>query len=177
MLNNAGIRRGTISSQLKTRISHIPFCPVPYFTASILPDHPIITHPLTMADDDNITQHALVSSWFLGPRAENFQVLHDLFGTVLNHQAQARKTLYAGDPEFITEGMKELEDYQNSIKTLTSDVDKLSLELAAKSVPFWSPRYNAHMNMDVALSSIVGCMWIDLLFSLLTEVTTDNIQT
>ncbi|KAK4668537.1 uncharacterized protein QC764_708110 [Podospora pseudoanserina] len=111
-----------------------------------------------MADDDNITQHALVSSWFLGPRAENFQVLHDLFGTVLNHQAQARKTLYAGDPEFITEGMKELEDYQNSIKTLTSDVDKLSLELAAKSVPFWSPRYNAHMNMDVALSSIVGYM-------------------
>jgi hypothetical protein len=110
-----------------------------------------------MAVEENQAKHALVSSWFLGPRAENFDVLNNLFQKVLSDQAAARKTLSAGDPIFITPEMKELDVYKNSIETLAKGVNDLSFDLATHTVPFWSPRYNAHMNMDTALSSIIGC--------------------
>lgn len=112
-----------------------------------------------MEYDENQTQHALVSSWFLGPRAENFDILSNLFQRVLVDQELARKRLSEGDPQFITEQMKELEVYKRSIEALASNVEKLSTDMATHSVPFWSPRYNAHMNMDTALASIIGCLY------------------
>lgn len=99
----------------------------------------------------------MVSSWFLGPRAENFDVLNNLFQKVLSDQAPARKKLSTGEPIFITEEMKELDVYKKSIALLTEHVNDLSVDLAAHTVPFWSPRYNAHMNMDTALPSVIGC--------------------
>ncbi|KAL8284400.1 hypothetical protein RB597_001861 [Gaeumannomyces tritici] len=113
-----------------------------------------------MAVDENQAKHALVSSWFLGPRAENFDILKSLFGKVLDHQKDARVRLSeaSGDPIFITKEMEELEIYKASVAKLNNDMSELSLGLANHSVPFWSPRYNAHMNMDTTMSSIIGYM-------------------
>ncbi|KAK4224626.1 pyridoxal phosphate-dependent transferase [Podospora fimiseda] len=112
--------------------------------------------------DENQIKHALVSSWFLGPRAENVDVLQTLFGYALNRQQQARRNLAQDDDIdkdiFITQEMKDLDIYKESIKTLTDNTIKLSNELAAHSVPFWSPRYNAHMNMDTTMASVIGYM-------------------
>ncbi|KAM3425840.1 hypothetical protein NHJ13734_009884 [Beauveria thailandica] len=114
----------------------------------------------TQADiDENQAKHALVSSWFLGPRAENMDVLQSLFSKVLERQKQTRVELAAQDQDiFITEEMKALEIYQQSIHRLTGNSTYLSDKLAKHSVPFWSPRYNAHMNMDTTLASIIGYM-------------------
>lgn len=102
-------------------------------------------------------EHAKVGSWFLGPRAENFQVLSDLFNKVLKDQQQARAAIYPDDPAFITGAMMEASSFKEAIVKLEKGVDELSLNLATHSIPFWSPRYNAHMNMDTALPSIIGC--------------------
>jgi len=43
-----------------------------------------------------------------------------------------------------------------NIKKLQNLVNQLGPQLAKNSVPFWSARYNAHMNMDTSLPGIVG---------------------
>lgn len=101
--------------------------------------------------------HARVGSYFLGPKAENFHVLSELMGKVLQDQQTVRQNLYRDDPAFITPGMMEAESYTESVDELRDYVKELSEDLALHSIPFWSPRYNAHMNMDVALPSIIGC--------------------
>ncbi|KAH6843410.1 pyridoxal-dependent decarboxylase domain protein [Chaetomium sp. MPI-CAGE-AT-0009] len=111
--------------------------------------------------DENQAKHALVSSWFLGPRAENGDVLGRLFKQALDRQKKARVHLANEDKDkdlFITEEMQKLEIYQQSIRKLTNDTTELSEKLARHSVPFWSPRYNAHMNMDTTMASIIGYM-------------------
>ncbi|QYT03139.1 hypothetical protein H0G86_010106 [Trichoderma simmonsii] len=102
--------------------------------------------------------HARVGSYFLGPKAENFDILSELMGKVLADQKTVRQNLYHDDPEFITSSMMQASTYTESIDELRGYVNKLSENLALHSIPFWSPRYNAHMNMDVALPSIIGYM-------------------
>ncbi|KAG6354647.1 hypothetical protein INS49_004665 [Diaporthe citri] len=111
-----------------------------------------------MADVDHRLEHARVGSWFLGPRAENFDLLKDFFAHILDDQQAARKGIYKQDPDFITDDMKKSEVFTASISQLWNDVKALSKGLADHSIPFWSPRYNAHMNMDTAMSSIIGYM-------------------
>jgi hypothetical protein len=119
-------------------------------TTGIQPDHV----------NDNQARHALVRSWFLGPQAENVGVLKELLNEALDHQGQTRVDFAKAHEDndlFITQGMKDLNIYQNSINTLFKNTRKLSKNLAKHSVPFWSPRYNAHMNMDTTMASIIGC--------------------
>lgn len=108
-------------------------------------------------DDANTLAHAKVGSWFLGPRAENFHILESFFRLILDEQRTARQSIYNDDPDFITQGMMETTSFQDSIEKLQADVRGLSGSLATGSIPFWSPRYNAHMNMDTTMPSIIGC--------------------
>ncbi|KAF9769130.1 hypothetical protein IL306_013492 [Fusarium sp. DS 682] len=103
-------------------------------------------------------QHARVGSYFLGPRAENFELLSEFFTYVLNEQKNTRENLYKDDPAFITQDMMKTEEFQGSIAQLREDVKEISKNLSTNSIPFWSPRYNAHMNMDTAMPSIIGYM-------------------
>lgn len=109
-----------------------------------------------MPDTGN-SRHAAVSSWFLGPRAENFEYLEKLFKRVLDGQKEARVNLYPQDAEFITDDIQADEMFKESLQTLELELETISTVLAKHSVPFWSPRYNAHMNMDVTMPSIIGC--------------------
>jgi hypothetical protein len=119
-----------------------------------------------MSLDDNQLEHAKVGSWFLGPHAENFDVLSQLFNKVLDGQRKARQELYPEDPKFITEGMQDLDIYKTSVKAFEDNVQALSNDLATTSVPFWSPRYNGHMCMDTAMASIIGCEQNPVILSL-----------
>lgn len=117
--------------------------------------------------DHDRLEHSKVGSWFLGPRAENFQLLSDLFQSVLADQQKARVSLYPHDPAFITGAMMETSSFKSSVAKLKEGVAQLSTDLATHSIPFWSPRYNAHMNMDTALPSIIGCKFSFCLISCL----------
>ncbi|KZZ90231.1 hypothetical protein AAL_07332 [Moelleriella libera RCEF 2490] len=106
--------------------------------------------------EENEAKHALASSWSLGPRVEALEVLQSLFEQALKRHKQTRDELANEDRYFfITEDMKKLDIYQESIAPRETNSESLSEIPAKHSVPFWSPRYNAHMNMDTTLASII----------------------
>ncbi|KAK6531098.1 hypothetical protein TWF281_007923 [Arthrobotrys megalospora] len=101
-------------------------------------------------------RHPAVASWFLGPRAENFKYLAQSFLRVLHGQKEARINLFPNDPDFITSEIQSNELFQQSIEYLNKQVDLLSQQLSVNSIPFWSPRYNGHMNMDTTMPALIG---------------------
>ncbi|KAE8356184.1 pyridoxal phosphate-dependent transferase [Aspergillus coremiiformis] len=105
---------------------------------------------------DHRLQHAKVGSWFLGPKAENFQYLEEMFAYILERHQKAREDMYPDDPSFITPGMQSTDTFKDGIAKLREHVVYLSEMFATHSIPFWSPRYHGHMNMDTAMASIIG---------------------
>jgi hypothetical protein len=116
--------------------------------------------------------HDAVGAWFLGPHAENFEVLERIFQGLLYEQAKARAAYFPDDDDFITPSMKASKLFQSkypfnlleqslifvteNISKLKYVVSQLAPQLAAHSVPFWNPRYNAHMNMDTTMPGMAG---------------------
>jgi hypothetical protein len=52
--------------------------------------------------------------------------------------------------DFITTTMSGSPDFQDSIADLQAGIDFLGKQLSKHSVPFFSPRYAAHMNSDIS---------------------------
>lgn len=105
------------------------------------------------------SRFSAVGGWFFGPRAENFDYLKKAFSLILDRQHEARNTIYPDDATFITDEMKETELYQKQLEMLTYELDVITEQLSRYSVPFWSPRYNAHMSMESSMPSVIGCMY------------------
>ena len=102
-------------------------------------------------------RHDAVGAWFLGPRAENFNILKEVFESTLASQDHARKTIYKDDKDFITPEMQTSKLFLENIKKLKFAVRDLAAFLARSSVPFWSPRYQAHMSMESSFPAVIGC--------------------
>ncbi|KAF4616928.1 hypothetical protein D9613_008569 [Agrocybe pediades] len=100
--------------------------------------------------------HEAVSAWFLGPQAENGDLLKQLFDQIIDSHAEARKSYHPEDGEFITPAMKNTTAFNETVKKLKAKFHKLSRLLADKSIPFYSPRYAGHMSFESSLPSIVG---------------------
>ncbi|PNS20008.1 Polyadenylation factor subunit 2 [Sphaceloma murrayae] len=104
---------------------------------------------------DNL--HDAVSAWFLGPRAENFENLKTIFALTLDDQKLARQTVYPNDPQaFITAATQETPLYKANIEKLKDVVKSLSGFLSQHSVPFWHPRYQAHMSSESTFPAVIG---------------------
>ena len=102
-------------------------------------------------------RHPAVGAWFLGPRGENFDILKGVFESTLKSQEQARINLYPQDQPFITPEIQAQPLFKQNIEKLTQELDALKEMLKVHSVPFWSPRYQAHMNMDISFPAVIGC--------------------
>ncbi|KAI0267000.1 PLP-dependent transferase [Gloeopeniophorella convolvens] len=105
---------------------------------------------------DNL--HEAVSAWFLGPQAENFSVLEDLFERTLNSQTEVRReyALKHGDPVFITPEMQQSQIFQDNRNFLKERFKEVLDAFNRYSVPFFSPRYAGHMNMETTLPAVAG---------------------
>lgn len=57
--------------------------------------------------------HDAVGAWFLGPHAENFDVLERIFQGLLYEQAKARAAYFPNDDDFITPSMKSSKLFQS----------------------------------------------------------------
>ncbi|KAL7268366.1 hypothetical protein RUND412_009012 [Rhizina undulata] len=101
-------------------------------------------------------EHEAVSGWFLGPRAENFNILKEKINFAIEQQQTARQNYYKDDGDFITTKIKDSEAYKKSTCRLNDQLTKLSNVLNEHSVPFWSARYMAHMTADTTLPGILG---------------------
>lgn len=96
-----------------------------------------------------------LAAWFLGPLAENEKLFGDLMQKAVKSHCKDRREFYPHDPVYVTEDIKNSSEYKNSVKMLTDEVDHLLCALRG-SVPFFSYRYQSHMNWDLTLPAIVG---------------------
>ncbi|KAJ0276533.1 hypothetical protein Brms1b_012259 [Colletotrichum noveboracense] len=108
----------------------------------------------TVPEDES---HQIISSYFIGPRAENLPYFKENIDIILNNLKQARLDYhFDNDAEFIDEKTQESAAFKRSKDKLKNAVDKASEILGRSSIPFWSPRYQAHMCTDMSMSSLLG---------------------
>jgi len=94
-----------------------------------------------------------LAAWFLGPRAENKALFARLIQSAIEANCEVRQTLF-DDPAYITPARMD-QDYDDAVAKMESEFKKLLAALGS-SVPFFSYRYQAHMNWDLTLPGLLG---------------------
>ena len=94
-------------------------------------------------------------AWFLGPRAENIDLLHELLAAAVDSHVEFRRGFHPEDPTHLTERLRASPEFRVGADRLRREtavlLDKLRL-----SAPFSSMRYQGHMLWDQALPGLVG---------------------
>lgn len=98
---------------------------------------------------------AALGAWFLGPKAENKELLLRLIDKTIEGHASDRQEYFPNDPVWLTEQRRRQPAYINAVTHLEGRVEEL-LEGLKSSVPFFSYRYQGHMLWDVSLPAVVG---------------------
>jgi len=94
-------------------------------------------------------------AWFLGPKAENLDLLRELIGTAMDSHAAFRRAFHPEDPTHITEAVRRSPEFRQGVERLRTETAKL-LDKLQMSAPFASMRYQGHMLWDQALPATVG---------------------
>ncbi|KYF87182.1 decarboxylase [Sorangium cellulosum] len=94
-------------------------------------------------------------AWFLGMKAENADEFERLIVEAIRDQAFWRRNFHPDDPTVISEAIKRRPDFVHAMDTLKDSYRSL-LALLKKSVPFFSMRYQGHMNWDTAMPAVLG---------------------
>ena len=96
------------------------------------------------------------AAWFLGPKAENLDLLNDLVTRSLNHHADFRKYKHFPlDPKYITKDIKKEYVFKKAEECLTENLDELCQRMK-NSVPFANFRFQGQMVWDTTMASNVG---------------------
>ena len=95
------------------------------------------------------------AGWFLGPKAENKAVLHDLISKVIDEHCDFRRGYKPDDPTIITDEVKATAAYKSAIAELEKGVAALNKELK-RSAPVFSMRSHGHMLWDQVLPGMIG---------------------
>ncbi|KAJ1311922.1 hypothetical protein OPQ81_010382 [Rhizoctonia solani] len=101
-------------------------------------------------------RHDRIGAWFLGPKAENVNFLREFFEYIAQQTERARQQFQPDDPKFINAEMQASRTFKQEIADLDSALKELTVALAEHSIPFWSPRYNAHMTYDTSMPGLLG---------------------
>ena len=94
-------------------------------------------------------------AWFLGPQAENLDVLRELLATALDSHAAFRRGFHPNDPSHLTEAVRHSEGYRIGVERMRRETHVL-LDKLRMSAPFASMRYQGHMLWDQAMPGLVG---------------------
>jgi len=95
-----------------------------------------------------------LAAWFLGPKAENQSLFSDLIVKGIDANCKDRIDYFPDDPPYVTPERKD-EEYNQSVEALKAEYQKL-LDNLKGSVPFFSYRYQAHMNWDLTIPGMLG---------------------
>jgi glutamate/tyrosine decarboxylase-like PLP-dependent enzyme len=96
-----------------------------------------------------------LATWFLGPKAENGDLLRQLLDRAVQGQIADRRAYQPKDPAWVTEDIKQSPAYKDGVAALEAALAGLVRRLQG-SVPFYSYRYQAHMLWDTTLPAVVG---------------------
>ena len=94
-------------------------------------------------------------AWFLGPRAENADLLERLVTEALRDHVFWRRNYHSEDRAVIRETDKRSPGYDDAVATLTQELMGLLAELK-RDVPFFSGRYKGHMVFEQTIASQIG---------------------
>ena len=94
-------------------------------------------------------------AWFLGPRAENADLVERLVTEALRDHVFWRRNYHPEDGVGIRELDKRREGYEAAVATLTQELMGLLAQLK-RDVPFFSGRYKGHMIFEQTIASQIG---------------------
>ncbi|MEA2723138.1 MAG: hypothetical protein QOH59_909, partial [Gemmatimonadales bacterium] len=94
-------------------------------------------------------------AWFLGPRAENAELLERLIVEALRDHVFWRRNYHPEDGLTIRETDKRREGYEQSVAVLTQELMGLLAQLK-QDVPFFSGRYKGHMVAEQTIAAQIG---------------------
>ncbi len=92
---------------------------------------------------------------FLGPKAENADLLERLFTEVLRDHVFWRRNYHPADPRLITEETKRSVAYERAEARLRDELFQILAELK-RGAPLFSPRQVGHMVSDPTMPALVG---------------------
>lgn len=95
-----------------------------------------------------------LAAWFLGPKAENGDFFIGLISEGIRANCVDRQNYFPKDPIYVTDKKKD-ESYWKSQDKIQYEYIKLLNSLQG-SVPFFSYRYQAHMNWDLTIPGMIG---------------------
>lgn len=75
--------------------------------------------------------------------------------TIAQQLSEQRRKLYPDDPPYVTDAIKNSPEYRQAVDLLGSTLASLVEQLAG-STPFYSYRWNSHMNWDITLPGALG---------------------
>ncbi|KZT22906.1 PLP-dependent transferase [Neolentinus lepideus HHB14362 ss-1] len=102
--------------------------------------------------------HERVGSWFLGPKAENLDYFTKFFQIITEGMKNGRLQFGPDDAVSITNDIRTSQAFSDNMADLEDLVQKLSTFMSQHSVPFYSPRYMAHMSYETSLPATLGYM-------------------
>jgi len=107
---------------------------------------------------EDLFTHQLNSTdaWFLGPKAENTELLVELISQAIESIEQGRKEFHPEDKSAIKKSFKEEEEYKKAVELLKKNFSRLTSFLDEYDTPFYSHRYQGHMNWELTLPSVAG---------------------
>lgn len=109
------------------------------------------------AGDSYKHQWKALSGWFLGPRGENHDVFLDTFKALLEKHVELRNNYFPADPAYITDEVRKSNEFESEVQEMKDVLLQACVEMGG-NVPFFSPRYQAHMCWDNTLPSVLGYM-------------------
>ncbi|PSS02377.1 pyridoxal phosphate-dependent transferase [Coniella lustricola] len=102
------------------------------------------------------SSHKAISSYFIGPQAENIGLFRDNINGLLDQVVKARKNYFPDDGDFITKEIQNSTEFLQRAESLANATRALGQSLGQHSIPFWSPRYQGHMCMDMSMPALLG---------------------
>ena len=94
-------------------------------------------------------------TWFLGPQAENLDLLKELVAEALDAHASFRRDFHPEDPTHLTDATRRSQAFRHGTDDLRSHARKL-MRMLRLSAPFASMRYQGHMLWDQAMPATIG---------------------
>ena len=94
-------------------------------------------------------------AWFLGPKAENEDVLKALVANAIQSHSDARRDFMPNDPPFISAAEMKARPHLDTVKLLAERLNEMLTALKG-SLPLSSYRNQSHMYWDITLPGAVG---------------------
>jgi glutamate/tyrosine decarboxylase-like PLP-dependent enzyme len=96
-----------------------------------------------------------LKSFFLGPKAENAELTHEIIDHIFEGWYNWRRELYPEDGRAISEKDQQNEAFVERRQNFENYVDQLTQRFRDE-IPTFTPRYIGHMQTDISLPALMG---------------------